>query len=412
MGSIRFRLTILSFLQFFVWGSWLTSIAVYLTGPELNFNGAQTGSIFSTLGIAALFMPGVLGVIADKYVSAEKLFAVCHILGAASLFAASQSVSPDSMYFSILINSLVYMPTIALSNSISYNLLEKAGLDVIKVFPPIRVWGTIGFIAAMWTSDLMGWASGPGQLQFGGISAMMLGLYALTLPKCGFQSDSTKNWKNALGLDALGLFKQKHLAVFFLFAMLIGAALQITNLWGQTFIRDFNTSVEYKNSFAVTHPGILLSISQISETAFILTIPFFLKRFGIRTVMLFSILAWVARFGLFAIGNPGNGMIFLFLSMLVYGMAFDFFNISGSLFVEKETPASIRSSAQGLFMIMTNGLGSILGGIFSGYIVDVFTKQGMRQWPEIWVAFGAYSAVLALLFLILFKPQKENKVLV
>lgn len=405
MNKLRLQLTILSFLQFFVWGTWLTSIAVYLTGPELNFNGTQTGSVFSTLGIAALFMPGLLGIIADKYISADKVYAACHLLGAAALYSAAGSKTPDSMYLSMLVNSLVYMPTIALSNSISYQLLSRAGLDVIKVFPPIRVWGTIGFIAAMWATDWFGWSSGANQLMFGAGSSFFLGLFALTLPNCDIYKDGSRNWKSALGIDALKLFKNRNLAVFFLFAMLIGAALQITNLWGQTFIRDFETVAEFRNSFAVQHPGILLSVSQISETVFILTIPFFLKRFGIRTVMLFSILAWFARFMLFSTGDPGSGFIFLILSMLVYGMAFDFFNISGSLFVEQETPANIRSSAQGLFMIMTNGLGSILGGLFSGFIVDVFTSPQGRSWPEIWISFGIYSAILAILFLILFRSK-------
>lgn len=407
--GIKLRLTLLSFLQFFVWGSWLTSIGVYLFNT-LHFKGIEIGAIFGTLGIASLFMPGILGVLADKYLGSQKIYAACHLCGAAALLYASSVTSPSDMFIAMLLNSIFYMPTISLSNSISYELIENNNLNIVKDFPKIRVWGTIGFIAAMWTIDALGWASLNNQLYLGAASALVLGIYSLTLPKSRIIKTGKKTFMEKTGLDALVLFKRKQIAIFLIFSMFISAALQITNLYGQTFLEDFKLNPLYNGTFAITHPGILLSISQISETLFILAIPFFLHRFGIKYVMLFSILAWVLRFTFFGIGNPGSGFSFLLLSMVVYGMAFDFFNISGSLYMEKETENSIRASAQGLFMIMTNGFGSIIGSLLSGAIVDYFTVNNIKNWPWIWFSFAGYALVLALFFLLLFRYKHTPSV--
>jgi NHS family xanthosine MFS transporter len=276
----------------------------------------------------------------------------------------------------MLFNSMVYMPTIALCNTVSYHALEKRGIDIIKFFPHIRVWGTIGFVAAMWVVDLSGFTKSVMQLYIGCGASISAGLYAFSLPaRPPLKSAEAGSFYSSLGLNAVVLFRNRRLAVFFLFAMFLGAALQITNLFGGSFLDDFKYT--YPGSFGVEHPNLLLSISQISETLFILTIPFFLHRFGIKKVMLFSIIAWVFRFSLFGIGNPGDGLWLLVLSMITYGMAFDFFNISGSLFVDHEADLRIRASAQGLFMLMTNGLGAFIGGILSGWVVDLFTVQGV-----------------------------------
>jgi NHS family xanthosine MFS transporter len=278
----------------------------------------------------------------------------------------------------------------------------------VKDFPPIRVWGTIGFIVAMWTVDFCGWTKSPMQLYVSAISAIVLGIYAFTLPKCPpAKVDTKKSLVSSLGLDAFVLFKQTKMLVFFIFAMLLGAALQITNAFGGAFLDDFKTT--YPNSFGVQHPNLLLSISQISETLFILTIPFFLQRFGIKKVMLLSIFAWVFRFGLFGIGNPGDRLILLILSMIIYGMAFDFFNISGSLFVEKEADIKIRASAQGLFMLMTNGIGAYIGGEISGWVVDYFTVGEVKDWQSIWFTFAGYALVLGIIFPLVFKYKHERE---
>jgi len=311
---------------------------------------------------------------------------------------------------------LLYMPTIALDNTVSYCLLEKNKYDIVKEFPPIRVWGTVGFILAVWVIDLLGWGLSNKQLYFSAAFSLILGVYSLTLPNCGIVKTATKkSLIQALGLDALVLFKNKKMAIFFIFSMLLGAALQITNMWGEAFLHDFGKIARFKDAFAVTHNGILMSISQISETLFILTIPFFLKRYGIKKVMLMSMFAWVLRFGLFGIGSPvGLGLFFLVLSMIIYGMAFDFFNISGSLFVEMEAEPKIRASAQGLFMIMTNGLGAMIGAYGSGVIIDWYTTNGNINWQDVWFIFAAYALVVAVAFALLFKykhnPEKLAEV--
>jgi nucleoside transporter len=409
-ANIKFRLTIMNFLQFFVWGSWLTSLGVYL-GATLKFEGFEIGSIFATMGIAALIMPAILGIIADRWVNAERVYGICHIIGAALLFYLPNVTEYGQVYTIMLLVTMMYMPTLGLTNTLAYNALTQHNLDVIKVYPPIRVWGTVGFIVAMWFVDLMKWTASPNQLYLGSISALILGLYAFTLPK----RPPTREIKNKslislLGLDAFVLFKEKKMAVFFIFSMLLGAALQITNLFGQPFLSDFALNPEYVESFAVQHPGILTSISQISESLFILAIPFFMKRYGIKNVMLISMAAWVLRFGLFGIGNPGSGFIFLVLSMIVYGMAFDFFNVSGSLFVETQTSPTIRASAQGLFVLMTNGIGTIVGTMGSGMVVQYFTDaNGIKDWPSIWFTFAAYALVLAVIFAFVFRHNKSDE---
>jgi MFS transporter, NHS family, xanthosine permease len=332
----------------------------------------------------------------------------CHICGAGLLFWASTVSDYPTLYLIMLFNSIVFMPTIALNNTVSYIILEDRKFNIVKDFPPIRVWGTIGFVCAMWMVDLAGWTKSPFQLYISAGAGLLLGLYAFTMPKCPPAKVETKrDLVSSLGLDAFILFKRRKMIIFFLFAMLLGAALQITNAMGGAFLDDFKTA--YSDSFGVKHPNILLSISQISETLFILTIPFFLQKFGIKIVMLLSIFAWVLRFGLFAIGDPGPGLYLLIMSMIVYGMAFDFFNISGSLFVEKEAAIKIRASAQGLFMLMTNGIGAFFGTLIAGKVVDYFTENGVKDWQSIWFSFAGYALVLGIIFPLVFKYKHDPK---
>ena len=373
--NLRLKLTTLSFLQFFVWGIWLISLGGYMFS---NFNdpvdpnlGSKIGQTYGTMGWASLFMPAVMGILADKYVRAEILLGICHLLAGLGLYYASTVNTATGMIWAIFMVSCFYMPTISLSNTVSYSLLSKHNFDVQKAFAPIRVWGTVGFIVAEWAVDLLGWTQNNNQFYFAAAAEAAVALYCFTLPRIEINKSLEKrSFATRLGLDAFQLFRSSTMAKFFLFAMLLGAALQITNMFGNPFLGDFGKVPEYADSFAVKHSNILISLSQISETLFILAIPFFLKRFGIKQVMLISMIAWVLRFGLFGVGNPGSGLSLLVLSMIVYGMAFDFFNISGSLFVDREAKPGIRASAQGLFMLMTNGLGAILGGLFAGKVVD------------------------------------------
>jgi NHS family xanthosine MFS transporter len=403
--SIKFRLTILNFLEFFVFGAWLISLGAYL-GGQLEFTGAQIGTIFSTLGIASIIMPAIVGIIADKYINAQKLFGILHILGAGFLFYLSQINDFDTFFVVILLYLLLYMPSIGLANAVSYSILDNNNYDVIKDFPPIRVWGTIGFIIAMWSVDLLDWTQSPNQFYFAGGFSLLLGIYSFTLPNVPLSKSENKSLSQRLGLDAFALFKDYKMAIFFIFSMLLGVVLQISNAWGSLFLDSFANG--FPDSFAVEHPNILISLSQISETIFILTIPFFLKRYGIKAVMLMSMFAWFLRFALFGIGYPeGIGLAYLILSMIVYGMAFDFFNISGSLFVETETDNKFRSSAQGLFILLTNGIGALIGGYTSGLIVDHYTNDGISDWPTIWFVFAGYAFILGILFWLVFKYKHQ-----
>ena len=407
---MKLRLTVLSFFQFFVWGAWLITIATYFFSHNMG-TGVQFGAIFSTLAISSLIMPALTGIIADKWINAERLYGILHILYGAALFYVPHVHDANTLYYIILAAMLCYMPTISLSNSISYTILKREGYDVVKVFPPIRVWGTIGFIAAMWTTNLSGSKANSNQFLIGAVAAIALGIYSFTLPKCPPQKSIAKDASimEQLGLNAFKLFAKYKMALFFLFSMFLGAALQLTNMYGDTFLNDFGKVPQYHDSFVIKYSTIIMSISQISETVFILTIPFFLKRFGIKKVMLFSMVAWVLRFGLFSYGNPEEGLWMIILSCIVYGMAFDFFNISGSLFVETTTDPKIRSSAQGLFMMMTNGVGAFLGSKISGWMIDKYytTAGGDKQWHGIWLTFAIYSLIVAVLFGIFFR-HKHN----
>lgn len=407
--SLKLRLTLMSFLQFFVWGAWLITVANYWFGTK-QWSGAEFGAIFSTLGISSIFMPALTGIIADKWMNAEKLYGILHILGGLALLYIPQVDNPTTFYYVIFAAMLCYMPTISLSNSVAYNILKNNQYDVVKVFPPIRVWGTIGFIAAMWLTNLSGNKASANMFYISAIAAFILGIYSFTLPKCPPQKLISENasFAEKFGLSAFKLFGTYKMALFFLFSMFLGGALQLTNMYGDVYLSEFAKVPEYADSFVVKYSTIIMSISQISETLFILAIPFFLKRFGIKQVMLISMIAWVLRFGLFAYGNPVDGLWMIIASCIVYGMAFDFFNISGSLFVETTTDSKIRSSAQGLFMMMSNGFGAFFGGLISGIVIDnYFTHDGTRDWHNIWLSFAGYALVIAILFAVLFK-HKHN----
>ncbi len=410
--NIRTRLTLMSFLQFFVWGAWLITVANYWFGTK-QWSGEKFGDVFATLGYSSIIMPALTGIIADKWLNAEKLYGMLHILASVFLASIPLAGSPVAFFGIIFGAMLCYMPTISLSNSIAYNILKNNNYDVVKVFPPIRVWGTIGFIAAMWLTNLSGNKASANMFYISAAAALILGIYSFTLPKCPPQKLISENASlgQKLGLDAFKLFKNPKIAMFFVFSMFLGAALQLTNMYGDVYLSEFSKVPAYAESFVVKYSTIVMSISQISETLFILAIPFFLKRFGIKQVMFISMIAWVLRFGLFSFGNPEEGLWMIILSCIVYGMAFDFFNISGSLFIETSTDPSIRSSAQGLFMMITNGFGAVLGSKVSGWMIQNYytSEVGVRDWHGIWLVFAIYSLVVGVLFLLFFKHKHDPK---
>lgn len=409
-NNVKYRLSAMSFLQFFIWGAWLITIGNYCAHTK-GWSFSEFGAIFSTMGISAIFMPTLIGMVADKYVNAERLYSLLHIGNAIAIGLIPQVNDPNVFFWVILAAMLCYMPTLALSNSIAYHILKSERIDVVSTFPTIRVWGTVGFIAAMWATNLAGFKATEGQFYISAVAGIFLAIYAWTLPKCPphhKDEAEVKAEKPRLIKDAFSLFANYKMALFFLFSMLLGAALQLTNMYGDNFLSSFESIPEYKDLFVVKRSTIIMSISQVSETLFILAIPFFLKRFGIKNVMLISMFAWVLRFGLLAYANPADGLWMIVLSCIVYGMAFDFFNVSGSLFVETTAAPKIRASAQGMFMMMSNGFGAIMGSSISGIIIDKYfsTPEGLN-WTGIWLTFATYAFFIAIAFAILFK-HKHN----
>jgi NHS family xanthosine MFS transporter len=419
--NIKFRLIVMNFLQFAVWGAYLTSMGSYLVNAD---HADSIGWFYAMQGIVSIFMPALIGIVADRWVPAQRMLGVCHLLagvlmagvGYCGLTAGADGVNFPLMFTLYSLSVAFYMPTLALSNSVAYSALDGAGLDTIKHFPPIRVFGTVGFICSMLTVDSMGYQTTYAQFFVSAILSIVLAVYAQTLPACSVSvSGQRKSLIESLGLRAFTLFKEKKMALFFIFSMLLGVSLQITNGFANPFITSFKGMPEYADTFGANHANALISLSQMSETLCILLIPFFLKRFGIKRVMIIAMLAWVGRFAFFGLGNPGSGVWLFILSMIVYGVAFDFFNVSGSLFVDKETDPAIRSSAQGLFMIMTNGLGATIGTLSAQAVVSHFTHSveyegnfyTVGEWSTVWFIFAAYALVVAVLFAALFRYKHE-----
>ncbi|MDR2868521.1 MAG: MFS transporter [Bacteroidales bacterium] len=417
--STKIRLIIMNFLQYAVWGAYLISMGRYLASVDM---GPNIGTFYAMQGIVSLFMPALLGIVADRWIPAQKMLGLSHAVAACFMLAAGYycvtsgaEVQFDVLFPLYICSVAFYMPTIALSNSVAYSVLNRAGLSSVKYFPPIRVFGTIGFICAMLLVnfaqyDGVAYQQSPLQFIVSGILGVFLAIYAFTLPHCNIiKTNEKKSLTEALGLKAFALFKEKKMAIFFIFSMLLGASLQITNGYANDFIGSFGDIDLYKNTFGAKNANALISLSQMAETLCILLIPFFLKRYGIKKVMLISMFAWVLRFGLFGLGNPGSGVWMFVLSMIVYGIAFDFFNISGSLFVDRETNPAIRSSAQGLFMMMTNGFGATIGMFGAQWVVNHFVYSQtdaaakIQGWSTSWYIFAGYALVVAVVFAIVFK---------
>ena len=419
--SIKLRLIVMNIIQWAVWGSYLTSMGSYLASVGL---ATRIGIFYSMQGIVSIFMPTLMGIVADKFIPAQKLLGLCHgIAGAAMAGAGLYGMTAGSeISFGILfglyaVSVAFYMPTIALSNSVAFNILERNGYDTVKDFPPIRVFGTIGFICAMLFVNFM--TNGQGvqyqhsynQFIVSGICGLAMFLYCFTLPECpcNRNAGAEQTMAERFGLDAFKLFKDRQMAIFFIFSMLLGVALQITNGFANPFITHFQEVPEFADTWGARNANALISISQISETLGILLIPVAMRIFGIKKVMLIAMFAWVLRFGLFGAGNPGSGVWMLILSMIVYGVAFDFFNISGSLYTNMRTSEKIQNSAQGLFMLMTNGIGATIGTLSAQAVVNHFVYNAAEpNWSAAWYTFAAYALVVAFLFMILFKEPKTN----
>ena len=418
--SIKPRLIAMNLIQWAVWGAYLTSMGSYLASVGL---ATRIGIFYAMQGIVSIFMPTLMGIVADKFIPAQKLLGICHgIAGAAMLGAgfygmtAGTEVSFGILFGLYALSVAFYMPTIALSNSVAFKILEQNGYDTVKDFPPVRVFGTVGFILAMLFVNFVTNGNGVqyqhsyNQFIVSGVLGLTMLLYCFTLPNCPCSTGAGEKQTMAerFGLDAFKLFKDRQMAIFFIFSMLLGVALQITNGFANPYISHFKEVPEFANSWGAQNANALISISQISETLGILLIPVAMRIFGIKRVMLIAMFAWVLRFGLFGAGNPGSGVWMLILSMIVYGVAFDFFNISGALYTNMRTSEKLQNSAQGLFMLMTNGIGATIGTLSAQAVVNHFVYNAAEpNWSAAWYVFAAYALVVAFLFMILFKAPKD-----
>lgn len=417
--TLKVRLILLNFLEFAVWGSYLISLGQYLGSIGM---GQDIFWFYAVQGIVSLFMPAVIGIVADRWIQAQRTLSLCHLIAGVAMIAAGSycmlSGKPEfgTLFALYTLSVAFFMPTIGLANSVAFNALSRAGMDTITAFPPIRVFGTVGFICAMLFVNFTQFQTNYYQFFTSGVIGLILALYALSMPQCPVNRGESRSMADMLGLRAFKLFKQKKMAIFFIFSMLLGVSLQITNSYGTSFITSFGNIAEFAGDWGVRNATAIISISQISETLCILLIPFCLKRYGIKGVMLMSMFAWVLRFGFFGLGDTGSGVWLLVLSCIVYGVAFDFFNVSGGLFVDKETDPSLRSSAQGLFMIMTNGIGATLGTFIAGkWVVNprvmaegLTPMQQLEGWRESWFIFAAYALIVALLFIFIFRAPKDD----
>ena len=431
----------MNFLEFAVWGAYLTSMGNYLGVAGL---GSEISWFYAIQGIVSIFMPTIMGIIADRFIQPQKLLGICHFIAGVAMLACcymgitagiGSEIGNKALFIAIYSVSVAfYMPTLALSNTVAFTILKENGYDTVKDFPPIRVFGTVGFIATMWFVNCACWNEGQfyfsmtdtlhrfqyTYMQFGvsGILGIVLFLYCFSLPSCRIVRRESSSVSEMLGLNAFKLFKSRKMAMFFIFSGLSGMSLQVTNGFATPFITSFKGDPMFVDTFGANNATLLTSLSQISEALCILLIPFFLKKCGIKNVMLIAMLAWVFRFGLFGAGDPGSGLWMFVLSMIVYGVAFDFFNVSGAMFVDKETNASVRASAQGLFMLMTNGLGATIGTLAAGVVVNHYcqwttvgeTSYLLGDWQSAWFIFSGYALLVAILFALLFRYKPEKAV--
>lgn len=438
--NLKLRLSIMNFLEFAVWGAYLTCMGNYLGSAGL---GAQISWFYAIQGIVSIFMPTIMGIVADKWIQPQRMLGLCHLVAGLAMLGCwymgasagfGNELSDKSAFIAMYTLSVAfYMPTLALANTTAFTILKTNGLDTVKDFPPIRVLGTVGFIATMWFVNCAVWEDGSFSftlaenahkfqytfMQFfvSGVLSLLLFAYTLTLPECRLEKkEQTASLAESFGLNAFKLFKTKKMALFFIFSALLGMSLQVTNGYAGPFITSFKGSADpsVATSFAANNATLLTSISQISEALCILMIPFFLRRYGIKVVMLIAMFAWVFRFGFFGIGNPAMpGVILFILSCIVYGVAFDFFNVSGAMFVDQECEPSVKASAQGLFMLMTNGLGATVGTLAAGEIVNHFcawNESGylVGDWQSCWFIFSGFALVVGVTFALVFHPDKKK----
>ncbi|MCP5382779.1 MAG: nucleoside permease [Kordiimonadaceae bacterium] len=397
-SKIYGQLSVMMFLQLFVWGAWFVTLGSYLA--NIGFSGAEIGTTYLTNNIGAIISPLFIGLVADRFFAAEKVMAVLHLIGAVLLYYVSGLATTGSIIVGFLIYNAVYMPTIALTNAVSFNQMDKPN----EQFPLIRVWGTIGWIVAgLLITFILGTkienveaTSVP--LKMAAIGSVILGLYSFTLPNTPPRSKGQKvSIGDMFGLESLALLKDRSFAVFSACSLLISIPLAFYYAFANL----------YFNEIGMEGVAAKMSLGQVSELGFMVLMPFFFRRFGVKWMLLVGMLAWVVRYALFATGDMDGLVWMIYVGILLHGVCYDFFFVTGQVYVEKKAGVEIRSSAQSFFTLLTYGFGLAIGSILSGYVVDAFTTDGIKDWGGIWLTPCLLAAVVSTIFIFTFNDKSK-----
>jgi nucleoside transporter len=396
--SIYARLSIMMFLEFSVWGAWFVTIGSYM--GSIGFSGAEIGTSYLMNNIAAILSPFFIGMVADRYFSSEKVMGVLHIVGGGVLYFATGLTEATPLILALLIYNSCYMPTLALVNNISFQQMDNPG----KQFPGIRVWGTIAWVLVGW---LINFVLGPIYpdvelttipLKLGAALSVVLGLYSFTLPSTPPKNTAKQtSIGDTLGLKTLKLLKDRSFMVFVISSLFISIPLAFYYSFTNLFLNDLGM----KNAASVQ------GIGQMSEVLFMILMPWFFSRLGLKKMLLAGMLAWVVRYALFAMGNTDEMIWMLFLGIALHGICYDFFFVTGQIYVDKKAPIELRASAQGFITLVTYGVGMGIGSIISGNVLDWFTEDGQRDWSSFWWIPAIFALVVSVMFMVTFKQQKE-----
>ena len=399
--NTRIQLSVMMFFNFFIWGIWFVTMGTFLTKGDIAATGSQTGLAYGTQCLGAIIAPFIVGMIADRFFAAQKILGVLHLSGAVLLYFISQKSDFDSFYFSLLIYMILFMPTLALVNSISLNQMTNSE----KEFSGVRVWGTIGWIASGLIIGWMAWENSPKTLNItfliaSAVSAVF-GIYCFFLPNTPPQKAGKKvSFSQTIGLDALKVLTDKNYFVFFIASILI--CIPLAFYYGQ--------ANQFLNEVGVQSAAAKMTMGQMSETLFLFLMPLFFIRFGIKQMLLIGMIAWVLRYLLFAYGNVDDNLWMLYVGIILHGICYDFFFVTGQIYTDQKAAENIRSSAQGLITLATYGVGMYIGFYLAGVIVDQNAlDEGMHNWNKIWIFPCLFAAGISLLFFIFFKEKAKVK---